>query len=470
MGQENRYGALAAGVPLVAYLASASPSGHWLDAGTFVAQASDLGIAHPPGHPLYGMVSAAAMLLPLGPVAFRVACISSICAALAALFFFYAALRTHRLLGLRADLAAPLALGATWLYAGAYGAWFQAVRPEVYALQAALLSFGLWCLVRFEARFPEGDDRHLWAAAFAFGLGLANHHFLALLMLPAAAATMGRWVRERGVRPLGAAALYGLLGAAVYAYLPLRAAAAPMLRLGDPQTPARFYWTVSAQAFQKNTGDGVPLPASDRLFDVLVAVGESLHPATLIAAAIGLYVLVRLERTRRVGVIWALIFTIGVAARTWLGFVRGNPDALGYLALVLMATALAASAALGVVLSLTTERRPRLRVLSSAMAAALALLSLVNARGAAASASLATFSGGDVIDDLLRREVPERAVLILHSPESIFRYWGGEAEERLRPDVVVVPVPLIAYPGMAESLAETEPALRALLRGIPGCR
>ena len=38
----------------------------------------------------------------------------------------------------RASLRFPLAMAATWWVVATHGWWFQAVRPEVYALQAAL--------------------------------------------------------------------------------------------------------------------------------------------------------------------------------------------------------------------------------------------------------------------------------------------------------------------------------------------
>ena len=44
--------ALASGVPLAAFIATGSLHDYWLDGGEFTAQAIDLDIAHPPGHPL----------------------------------------------------------------------------------------------------------------------------------------------------------------------------------------------------------------------------------------------------------------------------------------------------------------------------------------------------------------------------------------------------------------------------------
>ena len=42
-------------VPLAVFVGTSSGVAHWLDTGEFVAVASDLGISHPPGHPLAGL-------------------------------------------------------------------------------------------------------------------------------------------------------------------------------------------------------------------------------------------------------------------------------------------------------------------------------------------------------------------------------------------------------------------------------
>ena len=344
MKESLRGAALAAGVPMAVYVATVSPSGHWLDAGTFVAQASDLGIAHPPGHPLAGLVHGLAMLLPFGPVAFRVALMSGLCGTVGALFFFRAARRTYGRVGLHAELATPLAIASTWWLAGSYGYWFQAVRPEVYALQGALVAIALERLVAYEAAYPPARSRFLVAGAFAFGLAAANHHLLALLLLPAAAAPTARWVRERGWRPMIAAAAAAAAGVATYLYLPLRTNAGPLLRLGHPNSATNFYWTVSAQAFQQNQGEGVPGTLGERYADVAVQLTDSLHPVVPVLTLVGFYVLIRLPSSRRIGAMWFLVAATFVSARAWLGFVRNNPDALGYLIPAMMAIVVGAGA------------------------------------------------------------------------------------------------------------------------------
>lgn len=458
--------ALAAGLPLMAYIATASGHGHWFDSGEFVAVATDFGVSHPPGHPLAGVLMGMATLLPLGSLAFRVALMSALLAALAAAFLYRAVRLTISSMGVVApSLTIPLALAATWTVSLSYGWWFQAVRPEVYALQAALILVAIERVITLEYHWPTPDLRPLYVASFALGLGLANHHFLAFLVLPAGAPTLARVVSARGLRPIGIALLFVLLGLLTYIYLLARGAADPFVNMGEPTSLGRLFWVISARAFQGNTGDFSPQPVDERFLDVIVQLFETLHPVTLVLALGGAYVLLRSRSSRRIGYIWVSTFIVFVVARTWLGFVRSNPDAMGYLMPALAAAGALAASFVGALFLFVGSQDParpaRLAVFLSCCFAAASLLQLGHQGD---RSSLADFDATDAFDDPMRRELPPRAILLLHQPESVFRYWGGEAEERLRPDVVVLPMPFLAYPGMVERLVGEAPELRALLR------
>ena len=193
--------ALASGIPFAAYLATASAHAYWLDAGEFVEAAAQLDISHPPGHPLAALLGYAVGLIPLGPIALRVALAQALCAAVASGFLFSAIETTVRAMDVRhARLSIPIALGATWLVAFSYAWWMQAVRPEVYALQAMLIAIAIERVVRLEAAWPTHDVKPLYVAALAIGLSLANHHFMGVLVLPALAPSMARVYRARGAR------------------------------------------------------------------------------------------------------------------------------------------------------------------------------------------------------------------------------------------------------------------------------
>ncbi len=252
---------------------------------------------------------------------------------------------------------------------------------------------------------------------------------------------------------------FALLGLSTYLYLPLRAGSDAFLRLGSPDSPERFWWVVSAKAFQKATTHA-PEPIGDRLGDVMVQLTLDLNPVVVILALGGIYIGLRVRAARRIALLWLLLLLTHIAARAWLGFVRHNPDALGYLMPATAILAIFAAILVGVLLHAMAQRMPNVAVVTGLVAAGLTLMPL---RNTAPEVSLATFRAGDAFDDVLLRELPPRAVVLAHEPQTIFRIAGAQSVGE-RPDVVVVPIPLLPYPQLVADLAERDPTLRDLLR------
>jgi hypothetical protein len=452
-------------VPFFCYLNTTSAFGYWLDAGEFVAASIDLGIAHPPGQALSALLGRLFAMLPLGPLSLRVAIASAAMASFAALALFLAVETTMRSMAVeRQWMVLPTSLGVTFFIAGSSGWWFQAVRPEVYALQAALTCLILERLVALESDWPTKDLRPLITIGFAMGLALVNHHFLAILLFPALTPSVARALRSKRWLTYTVALATMLLGLSVYIYLPLRATTNPSPNLGEPITIERLFWVISAQAFQKNIGSSVPLTLTERHLDVVILLFEDLHIYCVIAL-LGLYATLRTAGVRRLGVVWMLVLVVSVIARAYLGFVRSNPDAQGYLlpAYSAIGALFAAFFAALVRPQRGSERTPSRSAL--AIAAVVVVLGLAQIYNRMPKADLSGFAANDDVDDLLRREQPARAVLLLHAPQSIFLVWGGEAEDCLRPDITIVPIPFLSYPGMVDTLVASQPELRDLLRG-----
>ena len=451
--------------PLILYALTASGYAHWFDSGEFVAAAADFGISHPPGQPLAAIVLGAANLIPIGAIAFRIAIL---CAALGAIAVASIALAFEKTLGagdvVRPSLRLPIAIAAAWWIAGTHAWWFQAVRPEVYALQAALICIVIERLVRVSFSNGEGDVRPLYHAALAFGLALANHHFLAALaVVPALWLLVGVW-RTFGWRPFVWSAAFVSAGLVTYVFLPLRASAEPFLNLGDPSSPGRFWWVVTAKAFQKSLGPDAVAPFGERFADVMLVMGEDLHIATLMAGLLGAYFMFRIKSARKYGLFWLTLWLVYALGRASLGFVSGNPDAMAYFMISYASIAVFAAFAAGTLLSALAEAVPSQPKLGPAIGVALALLATLQVARSAEATSLATFVDTDVFDDGLRRNLPARSVVLVHNPQTIFRYWGGEAEEGIRPDETMVPLPLLTYPKLVERFVTSEPELKPLLR------
>ncbi|MBK8588928.1 MAG: hypothetical protein IPN77_07335 [Sandaracinaceae bacterium] len=142
---------------------------------------------------------------------------------------------------------------------------------------------------------------------------------------------------------------------------------------------------------------------------------------------------------------------------------RDNPDALGYLLPAFMALGLLGAAGVGVVVGLIEQRWPRAAL---ALVALLACGSLVQIPLHHEQASLARFDVADRFDDALVRNLPTGAVVLLYSPQTVFRVMGTLGEERLRPDVTFVPMPLMHYPNLPARMLSEAPELRQLFAGL----
>lgn len=200
--------ALAAAVlgPLAVYVLTLSSGVALEDDGLFLMAGSHLGIAHPPGYPIYTLILHLFMQLPFGTPAFLGHLSSTVLGALACGGVYLCA----RLLG-----AAVLpALAAAWLFGVSEHVWSQSIIAEVYALNS-LFFFSVYALLLYGLR---GKQR-LWAlimAAALYGMSLANHWPLMilaapglfLLILPARKTMFRRLPMLSGVTALGAAVPY----------------------------------------------------------------------------------------------------------------------------------------------------------------------------------------------------------------------------------------------------------------------
>ena len=160
--------------PIVLYVLTMPRTVVLEDDGLFIMAGAHLGVAHPPGYPLYTLIVYLFTQLPFGSVAFLGHLSSAVLGALACGCVYACA----RLLG--ASLIP--ALIATWLFAASEHFWSQAIIAEVYTLNA-LFFFLLYALLLYGVRQPQRTG--IWiAAAVAYGLSLTNHWPLMVLSTP----------------------------------------------------------------------------------------------------------------------------------------------------------------------------------------------------------------------------------------------------------------------------------------------
>ncbi len=232
-------------VPLAVYVATLPPGLTWAhdgaDGGDLIAAARTLGIPHPPGYPLYTLLARLFLAVGWGTPAHRVALLSAVAGAAAAWALF------RLCAALIGESRWPAALSAALLWAFAPIPWGQAVIAEVYAL-GSLLAVGFLAAI---LHWRNTGSRRAWRIAWLlFGLGMAHHLLIAACLIPVA---VWAWEQRRRAerRDWGEAAGLVALGLCFYLYVPLRAAASPAINWGDPRTPSRFWWVVSAAPYRQ---------------------------------------------------------------------------------------------------------------------------------------------------------------------------------------------------------------------------
>ncbi len=441
---------------LLLYCFALCPGPYWLDSSEFSVAAYTLGVAHPPGHPLALLIGKLCTLLPLGSVALRVGFASALAGALAAVQVADLGALICRRVAARTEttLFDQLAgAAASLLFALSYGAAFSAVRPEVYALSTLLCLSGVHAVARLQ---ETQDRRHLYFAALWFSLALCNHHLLALSVL-AGAAVLALWEMRKHRLFVASARVMAifLVGLSLYAYLPLRAAHHPVINWGVPTTWSRFFWVVSAQAFQKSLHH-----AALDIGGVTAALLGELTPIGLLLAVAGLYLLLRAPHTRALGVLLMLCAIGDAATVALIGFDPENPDAYGYLeaAVALLAVL---TCALPVALQPILQRRHQrlfyvatsVVVVATWTLSALSLPRWWRARERSTENALAEF-----LD-----RAPLHAIVVSSYFQSIFALSYLQSVAGLRPDLTLLHRHFLTYPGYGDEFKLVHSELTGLI-------
>lgn len=189
--------ALVFGGALLLYGATVAPTVAFWDTGEFIASAHTLQVNHPPGAPLYLLVShVASLLVPPEHVALAVNAVSVLCSALTVLLTHLIVVALARRWRTGADeggwTAELPALGGgavgAFTLAAADSFWFNAVEAEVYAMAAFLAALACWLSLRWSARVDPAafrdrggtwatlrEHRSLVLIALVFGLAIGVH-------------------------------------------------------------------------------------------------------------------------------------------------------------------------------------------------------------------------------------------------------------------------------------------------------
>ncbi|OGR89085.1 MAG: hypothetical protein A3A86_02480 [Elusimicrobia bacterium RIFCSPLOWO2_01_FULL_60_11] len=208
------------------YLFSSAPAlAPYRDMGEMVSVSHTLGIAHPPGYPLYALAGKLATKIPLANRSYRLNLLSVSGGACACALFF--------LIMAELGLSVPLALLACLLWLSSTSFWVISIVTEMYSLNlaAGLLFLYLWLLWE---RKNEGPL--LILMAFLGGLFLGIRPDI-LLLAPAVVLLL----KKDAIRRYGFwAVLFSALGFTVFLFLLIRSNRHPLLNWARPDTFERL--------------------------------------------------------------------------------------------------------------------------------------------------------------------------------------------------------------------------------------
>ena len=177
---------------LVVYLLTLSPTVVFWDVGEFIAAAKMLQVPHPPGSPLFVLVTRIAMMIPFAAdQAVRAHAVSAVGSAIGVMFLYLVCVRViANFRGRPATLADRIVvygssvIGALSL---AYGStyWDNSIEAEVYGASMLFLSATMWLTMRWlERSDTEGHEKYILFIAYLVGLSLGVHLLQLLAIFP----------------------------------------------------------------------------------------------------------------------------------------------------------------------------------------------------------------------------------------------------------------------------------------------
>lgn len=420
------------------------------DAGEFAVAARFLNVPHPPGYPFYTLLAKCWIgLIPFGNIAYRLNILSALAAAGA---FYVLSLWLVRFFGIPRFWAA---LAALCLISTRFILGLSFVS-EMYTLGLLWLAVLLYLI-----HDAEENPRSLALAGFLFPLALGTRLDLALAAVYALP-FFPSWLSRPAQRKALLCSLPMLaLGSTVFLYLPVRAAAGPLVNWGDPSSLGRLINSL----IRKSHGSTVDLLSAEyargELFwpdfrHWLNVCWATFGPLALLAP-LGLFALWRQKRAWPGIICWLAT----VPMFCYLANLPPNPHAIKiledhFIPGLLMAMLWAAAG-----LSRLGEWAPakagvdRARfawanggMITVAAAVALASLAAVRARPWSLRRN---FYAHDYAVNIFRSAPPD-SIVVLHEDVQLFSSWEAHLNRGRRPDLRLVAQGLSASPWYQEGL------------------
>ena len=185
-------------IATLTYMLTAEPTASLWDCGEFITTSVGLQVGHPPGAPLFMIISRLfAIFAPsVKTQALMINYMSALCSSFTILFLFWSITHLARKLIVKEDKTMTLGQMIAILGASTIGSltytfsdtfWFSAVEGEVYAMSSLFTALVFWAILKWEnVAHEKYANRWLILIAYLIGLSIGVH-LLNLLVIPAIA-------------------------------------------------------------------------------------------------------------------------------------------------------------------------------------------------------------------------------------------------------------------------------------------
>ncbi|MGC2423382.1 MAG: DUF2723 domain-containing protein [Nitrospirota bacterium] len=278
-------------VSMLVYLMTIAPTLSFFDSGEMIAGAYTLGVAHPPGYPVYVTLGKLFTYLPFGNVAFRINLMSSFFAAMTSVMIYYITRamlddsENERFVLFKrlkfADIAGVLSALA---FSFSYNLWAWAVVSKFYTLNAFVVACILMLLIRWRrARMEEGSSggshslAYLYTIAFISGIAGVVHisqfvlwpmYLLYILIVdgsvfydfkdllkPGSSKSPWALLQRLHLKTILIMLFFLALGHTLYLHVPLRASRSPLINWGTATDWTQFKWVYNREGYPTVGGE-----------------------------------------------------------------------------------------------------------------------------------------------------------------------------------------------------------------------
>ena len=242
------------------YILTLSPALSFIDSGELAANCIILGIAHPPGYPLYVQLGKIFSLLPLGEPIYKLNLMSAFWVSLSNLCLFLSVILISNVFTsqeLKTKLKLSGAILITFLFSFSPILWSQATQNEVYSLNIFLCSLiiliALYWFKLNQSAINSNRRNSCFIYLLPYLLGLSSgNHLLSVLLIPAFIFLLTSTADRRIYSFKSLALILGflILGISIYLYLPIRSSLNPPLNWGDPSNWLNLKNHLTAKIYQ----------------------------------------------------------------------------------------------------------------------------------------------------------------------------------------------------------------------------